>query len=331
MPEVYRPAAAREAPFARGRRGGAAARRPRTRPLAGARLLFAPLGAERYPSPVPSAAPRPPRDVARILEDLRRTATARGRAALSAFSLEGRRLLERALRAGRVPSEVLVGAAHRRDTPELGPLLAQVEAAGGRWREAPDAALLELADGRHAGLVAALLPLPEGPSLAELLEVAREPAVFLVLVDVVEPGNVGALIRTALASGAAGAVCVGASDAFHPKAVRTSLGSLFKLPLARVPSSDGLLEALRRHRVHSLATVARGGTSIERASWPQGKLALVVGNEGSGLPDRVRDAADGRVTIDLSREADSFCVNAAAAVCLYEAQRRLRFTLDFNG
>jgi len=277
------------------------------------------------------AAPRSSSDHSKVLEDLRRTATARGRARLGAFSLEGRRLLERALRAGWVPREVLVGAALRREAPELESLLAGVESAGGRWREAPDAALLELAEGRRSGLIAALLPLPAGPSLAELLGAARVPAVFLVMVDVVEPGNVGALIRTALASGAAGAVCVGATDAFHPKAIRTSLGSSFKLPIARASSSEGLLEALRSTAIHSLATVARGGTSVDRASWPRGSVALIVGNEGAGLPDRVRDAADSRVTIDLSQEADSFCVNAAAAVCLYEVQRRFRFALDFKG
>jgi TrmH family RNA methyltransferase len=265
------------------------------------------------------------------MEDVRRTATARGREQVGAFSLEGRRLLERALRAGRAPRDVLVGASLRREAPELDLLLARVEAAGGRWHEAPDAELLEHAEGRRSGLIAALLPLPEGPSLEQLLAAAPEPAVLLVLVDVVEPGNVGALIRTALASGAAGALCVGSSDPFHPKAVRTSLGSLFKLPIARLASSDGWIETLRDRAIHSLATVARGGASVDRATWPRGNVALIVGNEGAGLPARVRDAADGRVTIDLSSEADSFCVNAAAAVCLYEVQRRFRFALDFNG
>jgi TrmH family RNA methyltransferase len=279
----------------------------------------------------PAAPRRSSSDGSRVMDDVRRTATARGRAQLGAFSLEGRRLLERALRAGWAPRELLVGEILRRETPDLEPLLARVEAAGGRCHEARDAELLDLAEGRRSGLIAALLPLPDGPSLEELLAAARAPAVFLVLVDVVEPGNVGALIRTGLASGAAAALCVGSSDPFHPKAVRTSLGSVFKLPIARVASSDGLLEALRGHGIHSLATVARGGTSVDRATWPRGNVALIVGNEGAGLPERVRDAADGRVTIDLSNQADSFCVNAAAAVCLYEVQRRLRFALDFTG
>jgi TrmH family RNA methyltransferase len=271
------------------------------------------------------------RECLRVMEDVRRVTTARGRAQVGAFSVEGRRLLERALRAGWVPRELLVGADQSRELPELGPLMGQVVARGGRVQEARDADLLALAEGRRSGLVTALFAVPEAAPIAELLAPSRDGAVFLVMVDVAEPGNVGALIRTALASGASGAICVGATDPFHPKAVRTSLGSLFKLPLARLGASDGLLDDLRRHGIHSLATVARDGVALDRAIWPRGSLALLVGNEGQGLPQRLREGADGRVTIDLSSAADSFCVNAAAAVCLYEVQRRHRFGLDFAG
>lgn len=265
------------------------------------------------------------------MEDVRRAATARGRASAGVFVAEGRRLLERGLRAGWAPREVLVGSDCVRDAPGLRALLDELSARGARWHEVPDARLLELANGRRAGLLAALFPLPEPLPLETMIAPGGPGRVFLVLVEVTEPGNVGALIRTALASGVAAAICVGASDPFHPKAVRTSLGSVFKLPLARLSSSEGLLEALRAAGVHTLATVAREGVALELARWPAGDVALLVGNEGQGLPARLRDAADGRVTIELSREADSFCVNAAAAVCLYEVQRRRRFALDFPG
>jgi RNA methyltransferase, TrmH family len=269
------------------------------------------------------------RERLRVMEDVRRVATARGRAQVGAFLAEGRRLLERGLRAGWAPRELLVGAEARRERADIEPLLAQVAAQGGRVTEAPDAELLALSEGRRAGLVSVLFELPPALELAALL--GDPPAVFLVIVDVVEPGNVGALLRTALASGAAGAICVGATDPFHPKAVRTSLGSLFKLPMARLGSSEGLIDVLRGRGVHSLATVARDGDAVDRAVWPRGSLALLVGNEGQGLPARLRDGADQRITIDLSSAADSFCVNAAAAVCLYELQRRRRFALDFAG
>jgi RNA methyltransferase, TrmH family len=264
------------------------------------------------------------------MEDIRRTSTARGRAQVGAFLAEGRRLLERGLRAGWVPRELLVGTQARREAPELEPLLAEVEAGGGRVWEAPDAELLALSEGRRSGLVAALFELPPawfGLAPAEPLDwlLEQPEAVFLVIVDVVEPGNVGALLRTGLACGAAGAICVGATDPFHPKAVRTSLGSSFKLPMARLAASEALLPTLEKRGVFSLATVARDGEALDRAVWPRGNLALLVGNEGQGLPARLRDAADQRITIDLSSAADSFCVNAAAAVCLYEVQRRRRF------
>jgi TrmH family RNA methyltransferase len=284
-----------------------------------------------FPMERPKSLGTPPHPSAvRVMEDVRRSSTARGRARAGVFSTEGRRILERATRAGWAPRDVLVGASLRRESPDLQPLLELVVAAGGRCHEVPDADLLTLSEGRRSGLLTALFALPAEGSLAQLL-VQASAVVLLVIVDVAEPGNVGALLRTALASGASAAVCVGSTDPFHPKAVRTSLGSLFKLPLVRLPSGQGLLESLRAHGIHCLATVARDGVSLDRAIWPRGSLALLVGNEGQGLPDRLRDGADGRVSIDLSLSADSFCVNAAAAVCLYEVRRRQRFALDFAG
>jgi TrmH family RNA methyltransferase len=259
------------------------------------------------------------------MEDVRRVVTAKGRAGVGAFLVEGRRMLERALRAGWAPRQLLVGEAVAREQAEVRSLLAQVTALGCAWHEVPDGALLELAQGRSSGLLTALFGVPSGLPLPALITQRLPPAVYLALVDIDEPGNVGALIRTALASGAAGAICVGSSDPFHPKAVRTSLGSLFKLPLTRLPSSEGLVASLRSLDVYSVATVARDGTALDRAVWPAGSIALLVGNEGQGLCERLRSSADGRVSIDLSVEADSFSVNAAAAVCLYEVQRRLRF------
>lgn len=265
------------------------------------------------------------KDFGHLFEQVRRVATARGRADMRLFAAEGRRLLERALRAGWVPRSVLLGEAAARE-PELVALLGQWPALQQCVQLVPDRALLELAGGRHAGLVTALFELPSEMPLAELLA-QPPPAVFLVAVDVVEPGNVGALIRTALACGAAGLVCVGATDPFHPKALRTSLGSTFKLPLARgLP--EQVLPLLRAAGVHTLAAVAREGVSLHKATWPPGSAAVLVGNESQGLAAHWREGAAARVSIALSGAADSFCVNAAAAICLYEVQRRLAVAAD---
>src|SRR5688572_30048253 len=103
------------------------------------------------------------------MEDVRRVSTARGRAQVGAFLAEGRRSLERGLRAGWVPRELLVGASARRESPELEPLLAQVSGLGGRVLEAPDAELLALSDGRRSGLLAVLFRLPPPLELERLL------------------------------------------------------------------------------------------------------------------------------------------------------------------
>jgi TrmH family RNA methyltransferase len=264
------------------------------------------------------------RDARRAIEDVRRSVTAKGRAGLGAFAAEGRRMLERGLRAGYAPRDVLVAASLAESGDgALEALLARA-AAQGRVSLAPDAALLELSAGRRSGLLVALFAVPERAPPSALLAASPAPSVFLVLVDIEEPGNVGALVRTALASGAAGAICVGVTDPYHPKAVRTSLGSLFKLPLAHAAEGVQVLDALARAGVHSLAAVAREGESLDHAAWPRSSVAVLVGNESRGLAERLRGEADTRVSIDLSTAADSFCVNAAAAVCLYEAQRRLR-------
>jgi RNA methyltransferase, TrmH family len=265
------------------------------------------------------------RDALRVMEDVRRVATAKGRATVKAFSVEGRRMLERGLRAQWSPRAVLVGSSLGSE-PEakVEAVLGLLGSLGCATHVVPDAQLLELSQGRRAGLLTALFDLPPGLPLSDLVARRPAPAVFLVLVDVEEPGNVGALIRTALACDAAGAICVGATDPFHPKAARTSLGSLFKLPLTHLPAGVDPVQALRAEGILLLAAVARQGRSIDRASWPSGSVAVLVGNEGQGLGEALRESADARVSIDLSTEADSFCVNAAAAICLYEVQRRLR-------
>ena len=262
-------------------------------------------------------APPVSKEFGSLFEQVRRAATARGRADARVFVAEGQRLLERSLRAGWLPRALLLG-----QSLEQGALLERWPALEPLVQRVPDASLLELAEGRRSGLVTALFDLPDMMGIATLLSSRPPPAVVLVVVDVDEPGNVGALIRTALACDAAGVICVGSTDPFHPKAVRTSLGSLFKLPLSRV-APDELLPALRAAGVYTLAAVAREGQALHHAAWPRGSSAVLVGNESRGLDRCWREGADARVSIDLCRAADSFCVNAAAAICLYEVQRRL--------
>ena len=165
----------------------------------------------------------------------------------------------------------------------------------------------------------AVVHLPGSRNLYELTEPAT---LLLVGVDLDDPGNVGALIRTALAAGASGFVAVGCCDAFHPRAVRISRGSLFKLPVLTYPEVRPLLDDLRDQNVRTIGAVADGGTPLPEARIAAGPLALFVGSEAFGLPGEVGAALAHRLTIPMAEGIDSYSVNAAAAILLYSLSRR---------
>lgn len=250
--------------------------------------------------------------------DVRRAASAKGRLQVGRMVVEGQRLLLRATRAGYPPTQLLVAdslVAERNSDAHL--VLDAVAGTGCQVFTVPAHELLAISEGRNSGLLVGLCELP--PTNRRLAALSAVGQSVLCLVNVDEPGNVGAMMRTALASGASALVSVGGCDLFHPKAVRTSLGSIFTLPLLRVGSVAEALEVTAG--MTRLAAVAQEG----RAPWEltiAKPPALFMGNEGAGLPDSVVRELDEPVTIPMPTGVDSFSVNAAAAILLYELSRR---------
>ncbi len=251
-----------------------------------------------------------------LLVDIRRAATPTGRAGVGCFSIEGTRLHERALAAGAPLQAVVVGESWRASASErIQKLVAGLESCGCAVHVAPDDQLAELTEGREIGAVLGLVRLPEPPELVGL------PGVLLVAVDVKDPGNVGALVRTAHASGAAGLVSVGISDPYHPRASRISMGSLFRIPLQHYSTLELLLADLAAQGVQTVAAVSSGGTSLPEVHF-RSPVAVLMGGEAFGLPVEARVAVEQRVTIPMGDAVDSYSVNAAAAVLLYEFRRQ---------
>jgi RNA methyltransferase, TrmH family len=254
------------------------------------------------------------------LETLKRVALPRGRAETGLFSLEGLRSMERALRGGSPIREVLVSerftarndARHRR-------ILDDVAAAGLPLRVAPDAEVDALTQGRGLGDVFALLAFPKPPTLEELFD---GPGRRLVVVgwNLNDPGNTGAVIRSALAAGAAGFIAVGTTDPWHPKSVRTSMGSLFRLPV-RHEEDLGWMDALPALGVETLASVCRDAEPLPDFVPRQKRLALFMGSEAFGLTDEVVARLDRRITIPMPDQVDSYSINAATAVLAYTLMR----------
>jgi TrmH family RNA methyltransferase len=140
-------------------------------------------------------------------------------------------------------------------------------------------------------------------------------------VDVVDPGNVGGMMRTAHALGADLLVTVGGSDPYHPRAVRTSMGSIFKLPLVTT-TQPALLTALRAASIQTIGTVAESGIALPAFRQAAGGTAVFMGSEYFGLPENLANQLDVLVSIPMSSGIDSFSVNAAAAIVLYEIMRK---------
>jgi len=155
-----------------------------------------------------------------------------------------------------------------------------------------------------------------------ILEQARLFA--LVVIDVQDPGNLGALMRVAEAGGVTGIIVAGESaNPFAWKAVRGSMGSVLRLPVARSVSTDAVMQDMRKTNTKVIAAVTRDGWDPDAVDW-SGRIALMLGGEGPGLSPQVVAAANERVTISMESPVESLNVAASAGIIIYAARRARR-------
>jgi RNA methyltransferase, TrmH family len=147
-------------------------------------------------------------------------------------------------------------------------------------------------------------------------------ALFVALQSPGNPGNVGTIVRTASAAAAAGVILIGPSaDPYDPAAVKASMGALFTVPVAIAADTAELVRWAGERAVAVVATSARAAVSCWDADL-RPPLAVLLGSEGTGLPDEVIDAADLRVAIPMTGTAESLNLAVAAGILLYEVRRR---------
>ncbi len=139
-------------------------------------------------------------------------------------------------------------------------------------------------------------------------------------VDVQDPGNFGAIVRSADALGASGVISVGASaDPAGWKALRGAMGSSFRLPVARA-MLESTLSAARSVGAKIYAATA-DGSPVEQCDLT-GPTLLLLGSEGQGLPDSALEESNGRIAIPMRPGVESLNVAVTAALLLYEARRQ---------
>ena len=147
------------------------------------------------------------------------------------------------------------------------------------------------------------------------------PPLIVVAHDIQDPGNVGGIMRTAEAAGATGFIASTATaDPFGWKALRGSMGSALRLPIARADIEE-TLRTLRSAHVTTTALVPRGGQPLFNADFRK-PTALILGGEGPGLPDDLSSRMDQLISIPMQAPVESLNVGVAAALVLYEAFRQ---------
>lgn len=147
-------------------------------------------------------------------------------------------------------------------------------------------------------------------------------SVVVALHEAGNPGNVGTIIRTADAAGAAGVVLIGATaDPFDPAAVKASMGAIFAVPVVAAATAAEFLGWARERGVAVAVTSGTGAGKFWEARLPR-PLAILLGSEGEGLPEEVLAAGDLRLKIPMKGTAESLNLAVAAGVLLYEAWRQ---------
>jgi TrmH family RNA methyltransferase len=148
-----------------------------------------------------------------------------------------------------------------------------------------------------------------------------DPALVIVCAGLQDPGNLGTIARSAEAFGATGLLLAERTvSPWNWKAVRASAGSMFRVPVVKMELTAAVQE-LKKRGLRVLATSSHKGTPISQSDL-RGPIAIIVGNEGAGLPKDVLAEADEIVVIPQSSRVESLNAGIAASVILYDATRQ---------
>lgn len=230
--------------------------------------------------------------------------------------LDGWHLVDEALQAG-VPLDLVLVDAGVADAHA--DVLARCAAARIRVVLASAAAIAAASPVQTATGVVALGPRPDVP-LAHLLQ--PPPPLVLAAFGLQDPGNVGALIRSAAAAGATGVLLDTASaDPYSWKALRASMGAALRLPVRRDAAAQAELARLQASGLTLHAATPHGGTPLHDASL-RGPVCLLLGAEGAGLPSDMVALADRKICIPMARGIESLNVAVAGALLAFEAARQ---------
>lgn len=229
-------------------------------------------------------------------------------------AIEGTKLLEEALRSPHNLTTVFFSQSARHLAQKLHPAFSTHT----QKFVLPDALFNSIVPSETPQGVAALTKLPVY-SPAKIIDRSADGPI-LVAVGLQDPGNLGTIIRSAEAFGAAGIfLSEGTVSPYNSKVLRGSAGSIFRLPFAQI-SCAKLIPLLRARAVRLLATSSHEGTPLPQIKWIS-PVAIFIGNEGAGLPEELKRQMDEMLAIPQSSETESLNAGVAASIVMYEAAK----------
>ncbi len=250
------------------------------------------------------------------IKDIRALALAKNRRDSGLFLGEGLKLVTDALEKG-WPVRTLIHAAEVAAQPMVQKAAATARARGGDILVVSPAVLGKITRRDNPQMVVGVF---EQRLVAPAAITPAPDALWVALEAVRDPGNLGTIIRTVDAVGAAGVILVGETvDPFGVEAVRATMGSLFHVPLARMSVGEFLVWRDRWPGI-VVGTHLAARQDYREPAGP-GPVLLVMGNEQAGLSDRLAEACDRLVRIPMSGAADSLNLAVATGIMLFELRR----------
>ena len=234
--------------------------------------------------------------------------------------VEGERLVEELAGSELAVQQVFYSGS---PTPRTAALVSLFETLGVDCLPCAEAVLKALSATVQPQGIAAIARRPEPLPLDHFL--SFEDPLILVLDAVQDPGNVGTMLRTAEAAGTTGVVTLqGTADPLSPKALRSAMGSAFRLPIVRGITTEHLLNWAKATGIRLITAAADSAAPYSQELWTE-PCALIMGNEANGVSPALLAAAHQRVFIPMQPPVESLNVAAAAAVLLFEATRQRKF------
>ncbi len=159
-------------------------------------------------------------------------------------------------------------------------------------------------------------------TLEELLRAERP--LLLLLENLQDPGNLGTILRTAEGAGVTGVILSkGCVDLYNPKTIRSTMGSIYRVPTLYTEDLGGVVEKLKERGIRSYAAHLKGKNFYDQEDY-RGGTAFLIGNEGNGLTEELSEKADTLIRIPMEGQLESLNAGVASALLMYEAYRQRR-------